>query len=123
MKVIICDVVMTDREVELPNVCPKCNVSFHHEERPHLELASLETILSYATIGAERLESRGGYDDGEWLGTHRVRCTECGHVLAEGELSDRMVCPACHGQGFRETAEGEGYACRTCFGHKTVEKD
>lgn len=30
------------------------------------------------------------------------------------------TCPECYGDGFRETPDGQAYACRTCLGHKIV---
>jgi hypothetical protein len=30
------------------------------------------------------------------------------------------TCPECYGDGFRETPDGQAYACRTCLGHKVV---
>jgi hypothetical protein len=92
MKAVVNDLVITQHEVDIPGVCPKCGADFRGEGANlliHMFRTDVENGIVTSKDGEElEYELNDFEDQGEIRGHTAYSCGECKHVLAEGRFED-----------------------------------
>ena len=98
MNAIVYDIVLTAREVDIPDTCPnpKCGADFRNRKDNFLVIEELKTSYERAFIVSAKDEPELIIDyvvsfdkKGDDLGRVAYRCHNCNYMLAQGKREER----------------------------------